>query len=204
MTVVEELHNLEAGDIDAQLKRIGKLIYDMPTSWEDGARKATFQIINHSFKTYNRLTDLREYLDYLINEMGPESKKTLSDKVAAEYWNIFGSSAHATAEKNNIFYNFPNGASGTAADAIVLIMHISDILIRKQRDYGHENIARFGRTGLLVRTHDKIARLENLEAKQVSPSNESVQDNYIDVIGYSAIGVMWERGWFMLNMEEIK
>ncbi len=197
MTVVEELQKLGQGDYETQAKRVVSLIFEKPNNWEDGARKAVFQIIEHSFKTYNRLQDLRDYIDYLIDEMGPTSTKTLSAEVCAEYWNLFGSSAHATAVKNNIFARY-------SKNPVDMIMHISDILIRKQHDYGHENIARFGRTGLLVRVHDKIARLENLAAKQVPPGNESVEDNYIDVIGYAAIGVMWERGWFMLDMEKIE
>lgn len=74
-------------------------------------------------------------------------------------------------------------------------------LIRKQRDYGPENIARFGRKGLLVRLHDKVARLENLTARGTYPENESIHDNFLDVVGYCAIGVMWETGEFLLPLE---
>lgn len=74
-------------------------------------------------------------------------------------------------------------------------------LIRKQRDYGPENIARFGRQGLLVRLHDKVARLENLTARGLNPENESIYDNFLDVVGYCAIGVMWESGDFLLPLE---
>ena len=37
-----------------------------------------------------------------------------------------------------------------------------ETLCSKQRDYGPNNIARFGQSGLLLRLHDKVARLENL------------------------------------------
>lgn len=76
-----------------------------------------------------------------------------------------------------------------------------EVLVRKQRDYGHENIARFGRLGLLVRVHDKIARLENLLASGAKPNNESIEDNIGDVIGYSIIGAMWEEGNFLLALQ---
>ena len=36
------------------------------------------------------------------------------------------------------------------------------VLAAKQADYGHNNILRYGKTGLSVRIHDKIARMENL------------------------------------------
>lgn len=77
-----------------------------------------------------------------------------------------------------------------------------EVLVRKQQDYGHENIARFGRLGLLVRVHDKIARLENLLGSGAKPNNESILDNIGDVIGYAAIGGMWERGSFLLALEQ--
>lgn len=74
-------------------------------------------------------------------------------------------------------------------------------LVRKQTDYGHENIRRFGSKGLYVRLHDKVARLENLLSKGALPENESLQDNIMDVVGYCAIGCMWEAEVFLLSLE---
>ncbi|NBR35900.1 MAG: DUF1599 domain-containing protein [Chitinophagales bacterium] len=74
-------------------------------------------------------------------------------------------------------------------------------LVRKQRDYGHHNIARYGTTGLVIRVHDKIARLENLTKNKLSPNNESIADTVMDIAGYSAIGMMWNREQFMLPLE---
>ena len=85
----------------------------------------------------------------------------------------------------------------------VSLGELHETLVRKQRDYGHQNIARFGRQGLLIRVHDKIARLENL-MKTVSsdkPNFESIQDTVMDIAGYSTIGMMWERGRFLLPLE---
>ena len=78
------------------------------------------------------------------------------------------------------------------------------VLVKKQMDYGHNNIKRFGRIGLIVRMQDKVARLENLMSKydeDSTPQNESILDNVIDVMGYSAIGIMWEREQFLLPLE---
>jgi len=164
-----------------------------PTTWDDAARRAVFQIFNHSFNTWDRLSDVREYLDYLIEEIGPESKKSISGDVAAEYWAILGRTAAVVAEKKNIFNEIDEQLAFHVED-------ISKILVKKQRDYGHHNIARFGRAGLLVRMHDKVARLENLLQNDTNPENESVVDNFIDVIGYASIGIMWERNWFLLPL----
>ena len=193
MTVVEELaaHGFVSSERHAEYI-FG--IRNQPTSWNDAARRCTYAIIQHSFKTWDRVSDLREYIDYLIDEMGPESKKQISGNVAAEYWAIFGSTAAAAGEKLGYFEDLDRVAP-------LLINQISDILVSKQRDYGHQNIARFGRAGLLVRCHDKVARLENLLGAGKTPLNETVVDNFIDVIGYSAIGIMWEKGWFLLPLE---
>jgi hypothetical protein len=164
-----------------------------PTTWDDAARRTVFQIFNHSFNTWDRLSDVRAHLDYLIDEIGPESKKEISGDVAAEYWAILGRTAAVVAEKVNVFEEIDENLN-------YWVEAISRILVRKQRDYGHHNIARFGRAGLLVRMHDKVARLENLLQNETNPENESVVDNFIDVIGYASIGIMWERNWFLLPL----
>lgn len=78
---------------------------------------------------------------------------------------------------------------------------VLDTLVCKQRDYGKDNISRFGTSGLLIRVHDKLARLKNLMEKSGnnfnkaiamnSVSDESIIDTLIDIIGYSVIGLMW-------------
>lgn len=78
---------------------------------------------------------------------------------------------------------------------------ILDTLISKQKDYGKNNISRFGTSGLLIRVHDKLARLKNLMDKSNNNFNkaisinsvedESIIDTFIDIIGYSVIGLMW-------------
>lgn len=73
-----------------------------------------------------------------------------------------------------------------------------NILVQKQLDYGPYNISNAPGgplNGLMVRMHDKIARLNNLiyEVKD-TPKNESVEDSFIDLLNYSAIALMVLRG----------
>ncbi len=75
-----------------------------------------------------------------------------------------------------------------------------ETLVRKQRDYGHHNIAKFGRDGLLIRVHDKVARLENLVGNGSDAQNEPIKDTVLDIAGYSVIGIMWDREQFLLNL----
>ena len=90
---------------------------------------------------------------------------------------------------------------GIAHDFGVSEKTLVKTLIKKQRDYGPENIRRFGRQGLIIRVHDKVARLENLVNTSSEPNNESIQDTVMDIAGYSAIGIMWENQQFLLPLE---
>jgi hypothetical protein len=92
-------------------------------------------------------------------------------------------------------------ATASARDITFTVQEVHEILVRKQRDYGPENIRRFGRQGLMIRLHDKVARLENLDGGGRGPENESILDTFIDIIGYCAIGIMWERNEFLLPLE---
>jgi hypothetical protein len=54
----------------------------------------------------------------------------------------------------------------------------------------------------MVRLHDKVARLENLTSSGKSPNNESIEDTFLDIIGYCAIGIMWEQRNFLLPLDK--
>ena len=132
----------------------------------------------------------------------------------AEEWKVLGTLAAAAGIKNGNLNsvittsgqhpemsNFQPASAGVF-ESWMLREDITSTIIRKQTDYGHHNIARFGRHGILVRCHDKIARLKNLHlTRGGNAANESLSDTYVDIIGYSAIGMMWERDWFLLELE---
>ena len=153
-------------------------------------------------------------IDVQFEGMLNNSKWFDSDEMYwAEEWKNLGSVAAAAGIKTGILTpglnvakhpEIENSASAGGGPLCnwMLREEITETLIRKQTDYGHHNIARFGRHGILVRCHDKVARLKNLHlARSGSAMNESIMDTYVDIIGYSAIGMMWERGWFLLELE---
>ena len=81
---------------------------------------------------------------------------------------------------------------------------LSDIALfdKKQRDYGPENIAKFGLTGVLVRSSDKIERLINLQAISIDSvqykpaANESIEDSWQDLSVYGVIArVLMANKW---------
>lgn len=79
---------------------------------------------------------------------------------------------------------------------------------KKQKDYGRENIAEFGRFGVLVRMNDKMARIKNLtlegsllakmDSKEIgligTIRNESLRDSYMDIAVYAVIDWLLEDG----------
>jgi hypothetical protein len=76
-----------------------------------------------------------------------------------------------------------------------------ELLAGKQADYGPNNILEFGNTGLMIRLHDKLARLQNLLGKRNGQaSNETVDDTFTDVIGYAVVGYLLNQGWFELPL----
>lgn len=77
---------------------------------------------------------------------------------------------------------------------------LARLVISKQKDYGHENILAFGEFGILVRVNDKIARLKNLQDKEVS--NEPTEDSWKDMAGYSILAIMLRRGTFELPLKD--
>ena len=75
-----------------------------------------------------------------------------------------------------------------------IIEECIQLLIRKQRDYGRDNIALFGETGVIVRLNDKQERLNKLVLKHKNPANESIEDTYYDKINYCVIALLIRRG----------
>jgi len=78
-------------------------------------------------------------------------------------------------------------------DADVIYDEIASTLVRKQLDYGPNNIAQAPGgplNGLRVRIFDKISRINNLIDTGVAPENESLRDSFLDLANYGVIGLM--------------
>lgn len=161
------------------------------TTWDDAAASAVEGIFDLALsskttKIDGLLADLRTKFDDFVDQKF-DSPDDGNDSAIIICWATLGalSIEIASARKKSLS-----------------VGQVTSTLIRKQRDYGHENIRRFGRQGLLVRCHDKVARLENLLSSNTKPSNESIEDTLLDIVGYSAIGIMWERSEFLLDLSE--
>ncbi len=62
--------------------------------------------------------------------------------------------------------------------------------IKKNSDYGSENIKKLGIIGIVVRLSDKISRLSNLYCRSDSVNYEKTSDTLIDIINYATYGEM--------------
>lgn len=69
---------------------------------------------------------------------------------------------------------------------------VVELILKKNADYGDDNIKAFGEVGLLVRLSDKFARLKNIHGKNFQ--NESIEDTIDDIIGYALILKLLRRG----------
>lgn len=162
-----------------------------PETWNDSAEKAINQIYSIIETTgAGSLGAMREHFDNFLNA---NNSYPLDEEFCYLSWRTLGALALLTARANGVF-----------TEDAVEPEDFSSILVSKQTDYGSDAINRFGRIGLMVRVHDKIARLENLTRRGIDPGNESLFDNYMDVVNYCALGMMVEYEWFMLPLEEKK
>jgi hypothetical protein len=154
-------------------------------SWNQASAAVVKGIFSHK-SNQKTLQSVRAHFDAMINYFWLQDRgESTAD------WVELGAAALAAGRAAGVFQkeDFSD--------------EVAAVLVRKQTDYGHDNIARFGLNGLIVRMHDKIARLENLAARGVSPENESIRDNYLDVLGYATIGVMWSEGTFLMPLDVV-
>lgn len=156
-----------------------------PQFWDDAALEACGVIFVEpaGYTTIERLRqtfDLFVQLHFDKNYEGDKNRQIIIEK-----WAHIGSIAIEVAKARGLTLT-PES--------------VTEVLVRKQRDYGHENIRRFGRQGLMIRCHDKVARLENLCGSDFKPNNESIDDTLLDIVGYSAIGIMWESENFLIEL----
>jgi len=71
-----------------------------------------------------------------------------------------------------------------------------EMFLKKHSDYGKANILDTKELGIVFRVSDKLNRLKHLLANNKNPSNESIEETWVDIAVYAVIAVMYRRGWF--------
>lgn len=163
----------------------------MQEFWEEEAAEALGKVFGVKFNedTVVDLSGLQSQLDSLIDSTF--GKAGIPSEVVNEGWLSLGS--YALQYSNSIY---PDPLS---------FDECFDTLVKKHVDYGPFNILRFSEPGapggLLVRTWDKVARIVNLTERGIDPENESLRDSFLDLVNYSAIGLMVEKDAFKLPLK---
>ncbi len=62
---------------------------------------------------------------------------------------------------------------------------VRDLLIKKDIDYGSDNLDKFGVVGITIRMGDKMSRLENFMMNKKCLVQEKIEDTLHDLIGYA-------------------
>jgi len=70
------------------------------------------------------------------------------------------------------------------------------IFIKKNKDYGKDNILDNGEMGIIFRINDKLHRLQNLASTGAEPENESCYENWQDIAVYAVIALLLRDGRF--------
>lgn len=84
-----------------------------------------------------------------------------------------------------------------------------ELWIKKQADYGPNNIAQAGEAGVALRANDKVQRLLTLLKPTAIdnpgvPANEAVRDSWLDLVNYAAMGLLLRDGnWPAPNESEL-
>jgi len=80
-----------------------------------------------------------------------------------------------------------------------------EMFIKKHKDYGKGNILDTGELGIAFRVSDKLNRIKNILQKNKKPSNETLEDSWLDIAVYAIIALQYRRKWFQeLEMKESK
>jgi len=70
------------------------------------------------------------------------------------------------------------------------------MFIGKHKDYGKDNILDTGELGIAFRVNDKLKRLQHIHSSGKTPSNESIDETWVDIAVYAVIAVLLRNGQF--------
>jgi len=78
-----------------------------------------------------------------------------------------------------------------------------EMFLKKHKDYGKANILDMGELGIAFRISEKFNRIKHLLMNGNKPTNELLEDSWIDIAVYAVIAVLLKRGWFKkLNVKK--
>jgi hypothetical protein len=149
-----------------------------PNTWEEAATKVAVEVGRTNIGGYpDPLKAIEQFID-LMHKGGVDHRAGLI-LVADEATTVY--------------------ARAIPCSRMDALQSIVKTIAEKQADYGPQNILWAGIPGILLRMHDKVARIRNLE-KRASVGNEPLADSWLDLVGYSIVGIMLLDGTFELPL----
>ena len=70
------------------------------------------------------------------------------------------------------------------------------MFLKKHKDYGKGNILSVKELGIALRISEKIERIKHLLMKNEKPTNESIEETWVDIGVYAVIAILLRRGEF--------
>ncbi len=70
------------------------------------------------------------------------------------------------------------------------------MFLKKHKDYGKGNILSIGDLGIAMRITEKAERIKNLLMKGGDPTNESIDETFIDIGVYAVLAKLYRNGQF--------
>lgn len=155
-------------------------------------------VLTRRYKLYTTWDDACEAV---VDSFIRTSAKSMGDVIAWARTNLIDAWEHDFEPSGATFWGLATVAALEFQAMGFPASGVTAFLIGKQHDYGHKNISTFGLKGVIVRLVDKLARLENLQQRD-NPSNESIEDTWLDIFGYCVVGTMLLDGTFTLPLKE--
>jgi len=91
----------------------------------------------------------------------------------------------------------------TFQDAVKIITDaLALLVISKNHKYGKKNINDLGQLGIFCRVYDKTARLREHFVNKVELGSEGTIDSFADLAGYGIVDILYEVGWYNLELEQ--
>jgi hypothetical protein len=164
--------------------------------WDEAALEKIENVFSKSYvsklsSVNGSIVNMMHAFDYCLNKTAGLQVVNEESLTCRNGWNLW---MYLSAEAVSLLKMLNNPVSET---------EVLNVLVSKQKDYGPNNIARFGTAGILIRIHDKLARFKNLLSKSNNDFNtavsinsvqdETIVDTLIDIIGYSIVAMMWEK-----------
>jgi hypothetical protein len=81
-----------------------------------------------------------------------------------------------------------------SVDRAQAMSYCHNLAVRKHADYGSDNILGFGELGIIIRTSDKISRMQNLLLRDGTAQFESITDTLYDTVVYCTYGMILQDG----------